>query len=569
MVTANRDSVEEDGRHNIGKSLHANEPSIIDLLPQLENGCQVRDILFDEVSEALQDNSRLARKLEALVVLRKSLNAHRGGINHKGAVGKILTKDDTDKLVTKDTIEECVVTPLKTGVFISDNAVKCECAKILFSTTSYLDTDVCVALFDTDTLRSLLLLVEYSAGNRGNTYIEEEIWVATVSIFRNLLMIIEIPFDISRQLLNFVCNKYDCVAVDFCHAFITKVILPKIAQNPAAGTYLVQSGHHMHMCRKATTYLASVVANVRDYAILSKVCATLVSISEHKFGIDLLLETNCINDVMRLALSVVSRYELMLKDQGLYYHGKDMTMREHITPQNHQLSFEALSVISKVAFTAHRRQISALLDLGVAEVLVKVLNCPLSSTLVRTRSANTLGNLGCESETEVQVIIDADAFPILVRTFQEFTEQNTRVEAAYAICACASKANRSQVGYIISCTSRSDPLGSNTCMALLCDMMDFVCKSDPCNEGNLRLCRVVLNALDNILAIGVRESKIHKLPENPYGRLFIEHQGDVKLAKITAFPDYHIATRATQISRIFFNRPRLWNSVNLEAVYNI
>ncbi|GBE61543.1 Importin subunit related protein, putative [Babesia ovata] len=552
-------------KHDQGET---QDTALSELLPHLASGCQVRDSLFDEVLGGLQNDAHVGAKLQALAVLRKSIQAHNGDGDDLG--GKILTEEDTQKLTTRNMLELYVVRPLGAGAFNADNAIKCECAKILNEITTHMPSKSYSRLFTGDALRSVILLMEYACGSRNNSRLEDEMWNAAVSILKNLLTVVQMPYDVVDQALTCVCGKSDAASTEFCHVLVAKVLLPKLVENVTTGVRLHMQTSLSSMCRRAVKYFADVIANSVDYQVLSRTCATLVCLGEHRFGVDMLLEANCLPGVLKIALSVVTKHEEFLStlmDKDVYDGSAISQMRDSVTPQMHQLTFDALSVISKIAFTANRRQAAALLDMGVAEAIVKMLNCPISSVMLRTRAANTLGNLGCESETEVQTIIEADALPTLVRTYREVLEQDTKVEAAYAICACASRANRKQVGYIVSCTSRSCAIGSNSCMALMCDVIDFVCKSDPRSEGNIRLCRVVLSALENILNVGDTEAKSHRLLDNPYGRLFLDNQGDEKLAKIAAFPDFQIAKRAMMLSQSFFNTPRLWNTADCDVMY--
>ncbi|CDR95241.1 hypothetical protein, conserved [Babesia bigemina] len=559
----------------------AHDAALNELLPQLASGCQVRDSLFDEVLRGLQNDAHVGAKLQALAMLHKSIQAHNGG--EYNLEGKILTQEDTNKLATVKALALYVVRPLGAGAFNADNAIKCECAKILNAITMHMPSKSYTRLFNGEALRSVILLMEYACGSRNNSRLEDEMWQAAVSIFKNLLTVMELPYDLVDQTLNCVRGKYDAASAEFCYVLVAKVLLPKLVENVTTGVRLHMQTNLSSMCRRAVQYFAEVIANSNDCQVLSKACTALLCVGEHRFGVDMLLEANCLPGVLKIALTVVYKHEEFLstlRDKDVYDAATISQMRDSITPQMHQLSFDAISVISKIAYTANRRQVTALLDMGAAEAVVRMLNCPISSVVLMTRAANTLGNLGCESDTEVQIIIDADALPTLVRTYREVHEQNTKVEAAYAICACASRANRRQVGYIVSCTSRSctigmcadtqydTPAGSNSCMALMCEVIDFVCKNDPRSEGNIRLCRVVLSALENILNVGNVEAKTHKLPDNPYARLFLDNHGDEKLAKIAAFPDYQIAKRAIKLSRGFFNTPRLWNIADTDVMYN-
>ncbi|ORM40785.1 Importin subunit alpha-6 [Babesia sp. Xinjiang] len=566
MASDGRDSATAPMRPGDERNLDTNDSDISELLPRLEKSCQVRDTLFDEVLRGLQNDAQLRPKLMALEVLRRSIYAHYAEGEYQDDVGKILTKEDTDRLIAPQDIERYIIKPLITGAFNANNAIRCECAKVIHAVTACLPMKEYKSILTAETFRGVLLLMEYVCGNRNKSKLEREMWNASVYTIRNLVTFVDISSEAIGQALTCVCRKHDAASVDFCQAVLLCHLFPKLEENGLINMYTYAPGSMAYTTRVIIKYLVELLANAQDYEVLSKVCDTFVAVCEYSFGVDLILEANCLPHIMRLALLVAFSYERALAAMNdIYDYAAGARLREAITPQMHHISFEALTVISKIAFTAHRRQIMALLEIGTAGVMVKMLNCPASSSLVKTRASNVLGNIGCETEAEVQIIVNSDAMPALVRTFQKALEENEKIEAAYAICACAAKANRRQVGYIVSCTSRYNSYGSNNCMALVCDMMDLICKSDPCTEGNVRLCRVVLNALENILVIGIAEAKDHRLLENPYGRLFLEHGGATKLAKMATFPDFEIAKRAVFISQMFFNFPTVWAHTNCDC----
>lgn len=165
----------------------------------------------------------------------------------------------------------------------------------------------------------------------------------------------------------------------------------------------------------------------------------------------------------------------------------------------------------------------------------------------RARACNCLGNIGCETYSQVKILIENEVFPILIHIFKSDSDYNTRIEAAYAVCAAVSRASPAQVLYIISCT-RDD----NNCMHLIADMLELVSQSDPNNIGSLKLCKAVLRGLDNILNCGITEAQKEGLWENPYKIMFTKCLGEHKLRDMVFYPDYNIVTRTQQILAKFF-----------------
>ncbi|GFE54691.1 importin subunit related, putative [Babesia ovis] len=542
--------VAEDNRND------SDDKEVAELLPYLATGCQVRDNLYEQVLEGLQNTALCTTKAQALNVLRRSIYAYYGNSYSGNVTGKILTRESTNKLLTTEALEKYVFKTIFSDELHADNHIRCGCLQVIYAMTECLPIGNYPTLLNGKMLRSILLVMEYVCGGSGNNDLEEKMWFTGLCIIKNMMMVMEVPNEILRRILNSVCRKQDASTVDFCHVLLTRDLLPNLTKKTISSVYTSVPGSRAHMYHQCVKFLSEFLVKPKQREVLSKVCGALVCVCEYNFGIDLLMDLHCFPDILWLAQSVVNKYETAMNEVDKS-SGKQLI--EEITPELHQISFDALSVVSKMAFTANRRQIVAMLDQGVANMLVKVLNCPVSSTPVKTRAANTLGNLGCESDLEVQALINQSAMPTLIRTFQEALEQNTKIEAAYAICACASKANKVQIRYIVSCAGFFGMSSHNNCMTLITDFMDFVCNNDPGQEGNIRLCRIVLNAVDNILHIGKIEAKENKLLENPYGRMLVDHQGEVKLAKMAMFPDYHIAKRALHISHLYFNYPKVWS----------
>lgn len=295
-------------------------------------------------------------------------------------------------------------------------------------------------------------------------------------------------------------------------------------------------------------FLVRVMAKSSDPTSLSLACNACVTLCDSPDGVSAVLEAMAMPHIMKL---------LCHSDEAVV--------------------FDALSIAARIAFIGTTQQIDQVIGMGTVSTMVKVLTDPtVASPMARARACNTIGNLGCETPTQVQAIIDTQAFPLLLEIFQVDPDYNTRIEAAYAVCACLSRASPQQVGVIVCCTTRAPSFmergrgtsrvyfaqepdepcvlsltGSNPCLHLIADMLELVSQSDPSNSGSLKLCKAILRGLENILEVGVQEGKTLDLPENPYARLFQAVQGDVKLARMRYFPDYNVASKAHSILQYF------------------
>ncbi|SBT80368.1 conserved Plasmodium protein, unknown function [Plasmodium malariae] len=279
-----------------------------------------------------------------------------------------------------------------------------------------------------------------------------------------------------------------------------------------------------------TNYLSTCI-KMNDERVLFLTSSTCITICENQIGIDVLLKTDILHNAVILCES-----------------------------SNPDLAFEALSIISKIAYAANHQQICILISCNVIKALKKILNNTRIKPGARARACNALGNIGCETASEVELLIKNDVFPLLVDIFQTDNDFNTKIEAAYAVCACLSKANQKQVGYIISCTATTNRLGQNICMQLIADMLELVSESDPMNNGSVKLCKSILRGLENILDKGDDETRDLSLWENPYVFMFKEVQGDIKLLQMQFFPEYYVVNKTYDILAKYFSLTSTWNN---------
>ncbi|KAF8820101.1 Armadillo/beta-catenin family repeat-containing protein [Cardiosporidium cionae] len=344
--------------------------------------------------------------------------------------------------------------------------------------------------------------------------------------FRNAIFTVirNVAID-SEELRNMILHTPGAVAC------IVTTALESVDATALRTCYVVAFAHHaahfadIHPIAK---FLADCIRHQEDPQILSIACQGFVNMCEKAADVENVLS-------LRIIPNIVS-------------------LMKHTNPF---VVFDALSVIAKIAYSGSNAQINHLVEHGTVDILVQILKNPnLFQSATRSRACNVLGNIGCETPYEVQAVIDTNVFPLLVNIFRFDPDYNTRVEAAYAVCAAASRADCTQVGYIVSCTSSpawaDECVAENNCMQLIADMLELVSESDPTNSSNLKLCRAILRGLDNILKRGSEEGRKHGLWENPYAYLFKSVQGHSKLAQMRFFPEYTVVSKTNEILETYF-----------------
>lgn len=440
------------------------EVSMSVLLTNLENKFKVRDYLLNEVIEGLQKFSDVSKRIKSIRVILNSVLVNYGSPSALNDRSPFLSKNDLDQILSPELLEEKVVKPLIAGEYY--NELLKESVKLIFATSSYLSPEIYGKLFTLELLMTLISIAEVASTDiNSNT----EVWNSCISTIRNLIA----RFHLSNELLNRIVscffNIVDESSLQLCNAIVVKILFK--SEDPddlSPGSPQSNLSFAIKLSRRIVDYLVSVLHRTQEAQILSIACNTLVAICEQSYGVDLLLESGGLKKIMELSLVVVNKHEARVSMESKGNMKSEVPQKLMVSSPNlnsnvdqsfNEISFGALSVISKMAFAASHNQILSLIDGDVQDSLVKLLNCPVTTSRCKARACNTLGNLACETDSEVQAIIDSDALKSLVDVFQNDLDHSVRVESAYAICACLSKANRKQIGYIISCNSKSNHLG--------------------------------------------------------------------------------------------------------------
>lgn len=122
-------------------------------------------------------------------------------------------------------------------------------------------------------------------------------------------------------------------------------------------------------------FLVRVMAESSDPASLSLACNACVTLCDSPDGVSAVLEARAMPHIMKL---------LCHADEGVV--------------------FDALSIAARIAFIGTTQQIDQVIGMGTVSTMVQVLTDPaVASPMARARACNTIGNLGCETPTQVQV----------------------------------------------------------------------------------------------------------------------------------------------------------------------
>lgn len=127
-------------------------------------------------------------------------------------------------------------------------------------------------------------------------------------------------------------------------------------------------------------FLVRVMAESSDPTSLSLACNACVTLCDSPDGVSAVLEATAMPHIMKL-----------------------------LCHSDETVVFDALSIAARIAFIGTTQQIDQVIGMGTVSTMVQVLTDPaVASPMARARACNTIGNLGCETPTQVQVSMRRD-----------------------------------------------------------------------------------------------------------------------------------------------------------------
>ena len=237
-------------------------------------------------------------------------------------------------------------------------------------------------------LESILLLQRLCRGTFAQTLrvVSSSLLDAVVDILKKLTLDSPGGVELRVAIFSFLTK----IALDFKHekdlSLVRRpLVLPAVLR--CANLHLgveavrcVEALVHPRFCSadmKVTVlkFLVRVMSESTDPASLSLACNACVTLCDSPEGVSAVLEVMAMPHIMKL---------LCHSDENVV--------------------FDALSIAARIAFIGTTQQIDLVIGMGTVSTMVQVLTDPaVSSPMARARACNTIGNLGCETPTQVQV----------------------------------------------------------------------------------------------------------------------------------------------------------------------
>ncbi|KAG8142985.1 hypothetical protein E2320_000284 [Naja naja] len=151
---------------------------------------------------------------------------------------------------------------------------------------------------------------------------------------------------------------------------------------------------------------------------------------------------------------------------------------------------------------------------------------------IRKEACWTISNVTAGNRAQIQAVIDANIFPVLIEILQK-AEFRTRKEAAWAITNATSGGTPEQIKYLVN-------LG---CIKPLCDLLTVM---------DSKIVQVALNGLENILRLGEQEAKQSGTGINPYCSLIEEAYGLDKIEFLQSHENQEIYQKAFDLYEHYF-----------------
>ncbi|KAK7898415.1 hypothetical protein WMY93_019268 [Mugilogobius chulae] len=153
---------------------------------------------------------------------------------------------------------------------------------------------------------------------------------------------------------------------------------------------------------------------------------------------------------------------------------------------------------------------------------------------IRKEACWTISNITAGNRAQIQKVIDANIFPVLIDILQK-AEFRTRKEAAWAITNATSGGTPEQIRYLVN-------LG---CIKPLCDLLTVM---------DSKIVQVALNGLENILRLGEQEAKQENSVTgiNPYCAHIEEAYGLDKIEFLQSHDNQEIYQKAFELIEHYF-----------------
>jgi len=190
----------------------------------------------------------------------------------------------------------------------------------------------------------------------------------------------------------------------------------------------------------------------------------------------------------------------------------------------------ALRTIGNIV-TGSDTQTQAVIDGGALTCILHLLGS--NKRAIVKEACWTLSNITAGTTNQIEAVIKANLIPPLIELLKS-AEMDIRKEAAWAISNACSGGLPSQVKYIVS----------QGCIRPLCDQL---------LENELKIVKVALEGLDNILKVGAEElEKNPDASENDYARYVDEAGGLEKIEQLQSHPNKEVFLRASKIIETYF-----------------
>jgi len=188
----------------------------------------------------------------------------------------------------------------------------------------------------------------------------------------------------------------------------------------------------------------------------------------------------------------------------------------------------ALRAVGNIV-TGDDHQTQAVLDAGVLPHLLTLLQSPKES--IKKEACWTLSNITAGVQNQIQAVIEANIIPSLLNILKH-GDHKTRKEAAWAVTNATSGGTPQQIKYIIE----------QGVIPPLCELLSV---------ADAKIIQVALNGLDNILKLGVAESKRTNGP-NTYAIMIEECYGLDKIEYLQSHENIEIYQKAFHLIETYF-----------------
>lgn len=191
----------------------------------------------------------------------------------------------------------------------------------------------------------------------------------------------------------------------------------------------------------------------------------------------------------------------------------------------------ALRTIGNIV-TGDDSQTQVAINSGALTALLQLLSNVKKS--IRKEACWAISNITAGTRIQIEAVINCNIFPTLIDMLQQQEYFDVKKEAAWAIINATSGGSPEQIRYLVA----------RGALPRLCSLLECM---------DIKIMTVALEAIENILRVGVRDKTNNGTDVNPFVAIVFECEGANTIERLEKHANYNIYQRAHRIVEEYLN----------------